>query len=68
MENKITYLDFVIPLCCVYSSGLFFWAYFIKDDGSETPLTDVAIIFITSTVFCYGILALSILFVKKSKQ
>jgi len=59
MENKdkITFLDLVFPICCIYLSGLFFWAYFIKGGDYTNPLVDVVIIMITSTFFTYGIFA-----------
>jgi hypothetical protein len=56
-NNKITFLDLVFPLFFIYSSGLFFWAYFIKTNDYTNPILDVFVIFVTSTFFCYGVLS-----------
>lgn len=63
-DNKITFLDLVFPLVFIYLSGLFFWVYFIKPIDYTNPILDVIVIFITSTFFCYGVLA----FVRDLKQ
>ena len=57
MKDRITYLDLVIPLVVIYTTGLIFWAYFIKTDDFSNPILDVVVIFLTSTFFCYGVLA-----------
>ena len=56
-KDKITFLDLVFPLVFIYVSGLIFWAYFIKTQDYSNPILDVVVIFITSTFFCYGVLA-----------
>ncbi len=56
-NNKISFLDLVIPLCLIYCSGLFFWAYFIKDSNYSNPLLDVFVIVLVSTFFTYGVFA-----------
>jgi len=56
-NNKITFLDLVIPLCLIYCSGLFFWAYFIKGSDYSNPLLDVFVIVLVSTFFTYGVFA-----------
>jgi len=56
-KEKITYLDLVIPLVCIYSSGLFFWSYFLKEPSDNNPFLDIFVIFTTSTFFTYGVFA-----------
>lgn len=56
-NQKITFLDLVIPLCLIYISGLIFWCYFIKTNEYSNPILDVVVIFITATFFCYGVIA-----------
>jgi hypothetical protein len=63
-RKKITFLDLVFPLCFIYVSGLVFWAYFIKTQDYSNPILDVVVIFITSTFFCYGVIA----FIKDIKR
>jgi hypothetical protein len=56
-NNKITFLDLVIPSCLIYISGLCFWAYFIKSSDYSNPLLDVFVIVLVSTFFTYGVFA-----------
>lgn len=58
-NNKITFLDLVIPLVCIYTSGLVFHSYFYSDGLKDNPIVDVVVIFFTSTFFCYGLFAFS---------
>ena len=44
-NDKITFLDLVIPLCWIYVSGLLMWAYFFDDGDRSSPFLDVLVIF-----------------------
>lgn len=55
MKTKVTFLDLVIPFCCIYTSGLVFYSYFIGMHYRNNPFIDIFIIMITSTFFVYGV-------------
>lgn len=56
-RGKITFIDLVIPLSCIYMSGLLFWSYFIDDGSRDSPFMDVIIIGVCSGFFVYGVIA-----------
>lgn len=53
MKPKITFLDIIIPLVVVYTTGLCLWQYFIKGNPTGNAL-DIIVLFLCSFFFVYG--------------